>query len=34
MYLFKLYANELKKSHSNLLLNSSLGISYTIKEIE
>ena len=34
MKLFKIYANNVKKDHTNLLLNSSLGISYNIDTIE
>lgn len=30
MKLFRLYANNLKKDHTGLLLNSSLGINYNI----
>lgn len=30
MKLFKLYANNLKKEHTNLLLNPCLGINYDI----
>ena len=34
MRLFKLYANNMKKNHTNLLLNDSLSLSYDIEVVK